>query len=287
MKFKENRIISSDNIFKKTIKNNTFLYKNILKIKYIKNKNKIDKIRKGNIVMFHNGRVGSTVLADLLNQHTKIQWDGEIFVKKTTYNKHFKSAPLTYLKYKMYQNSNEFYGFELKSMPNQHLSKNILNSNFEEFLETTKNYNFNFFINIKRKNYLKQYVSLLRVRQKNIRHTDKNLKSEKITIDIENTNIGRYTANIIENFKILDDYYLMVEKKLENLPHLFLTYEEDILPNPQIAYEKICNFLKIQPEKTTVNLKRTNPFPLNQIIENYSEVEKALKGTKYEWMLNE
>lgn len=36
-------------------------------------------LRSGNIVMFHIGRSGSTVLGDLLDQHSSVYWDGEIY----------------------------------------------------------------------------------------------------------------------------------------------------------------------------------------------------------------
>lgn len=36
-------------------------------------------IRERNVVMFHCGRCGSSVVGGLLNQHTKVRWAGEIF----------------------------------------------------------------------------------------------------------------------------------------------------------------------------------------------------------------
>ena len=36
-------------------------------------------LRRGNLVMFHVGRSGSTVLASLLQQHPDMYWDGELF----------------------------------------------------------------------------------------------------------------------------------------------------------------------------------------------------------------
>src|SRR6516225_3158271 len=36
-------------------------------------------VRRGNVVMFHLGRSGSTVLASLLQQNPGVFWDGELF----------------------------------------------------------------------------------------------------------------------------------------------------------------------------------------------------------------
>lgn len=285
MKFLNNRIVSDSNFVKKKILNNKFLYEILLKGRYKLNKKRVKKNRIGNIAMFHNGRVGSTVLADLLNQKTKIHWDGELFVKRGIYHKHFTDKPIDFLKYKIYQHNTKFYGFEIKAMKNQHLGKDVINIDFDDFMNILKNLNFKYFINIKRKNYLKQYISLERARKKNVKHTNKEIKLEQIYIDINNAKIGKTEDTLINNFQRLDEHYENIENKLKDFNTLHLTYEDDILPDPKIAYKKICQFLNIEEENPTVNLKRTNPFPVNKMVENYSDVENVLKGTKYEWML--
>jgi hypothetical protein len=39
----------------------------------------LERMRPGNVMMFHAGRSGSTVLGDLLGQHPRVFWDSEIF----------------------------------------------------------------------------------------------------------------------------------------------------------------------------------------------------------------
>ncbi len=285
MKFENNKIVSDDNVIKRYIKNNKFLYKKILDFKYKKNKKIIDKIRIGNIAMFHNGRVGSTVLSDLLNQHPKIQWDGELYVKRGIFFKHFKDIPIEFLKLKIYQQKTQYYGFEIKAMNNQHLAKDRLNMSFNDFLNTLNNLNFNFFINIERKNYLRQYISLQKARLKSIKHTNKKIKPEKIFIDVNNTVINRTNDTLINNFKKIDNHYENIKNNLKDKKTLFLTYEKDILPNPKIAYSKICNFLKIKKQNPKVNLKRTNPFAVYESVENIEDVKNHLKNSDYEWMI--
>jgi len=287
MKITKNKIVSDDNFVKKSVKNNKFLYKKLIKSKYQLNKKAVDKIRKGNIIIFHNGRVGSTVLASLLNQHSKIQWDGELFVKRGIYNQHFRDMPIEFLKQKIYQFKTEYYGFELKSMPKQHLGKDELDMTFDDFMTILNDFKFNYYINIKRKNYLKQHISLERVIQKKIRHTDKKISKDKIIIDVNNIRVGLNYDTMLNNFRLLDEHYLAIESKIADKNSLLLTYEEDILPNPLIAYEKICNLLDIKSENPKIELKRTNPYPIEETVENYSEVCEALRGSKYEWMLED
>ena len=67
-----------------------------------------------------------------------------------------------------------------------------------------------------------------------------------------------------------------------------MIYEDDILnAGPIVAYEKVCSFLWLSPSKVQVKIGRTNPFPLEEIIENYEDIVKTLSTTKYSWMLSD
>jgi hypothetical protein len=68
---------------------------------------------------------------------------------------------------------------------------------------------------------------------------------------------------------------------------LQLTYEDDILKDPRIAYRRVCGYLGLEPCPAFVRHARSNPFRLDEIIENYDEVKQALSGTEFEWMLED
>lgn len=271
------------------IKYNKFLCSYLLYFRYLFLKNKIKRTRKANVFMLHIGRVGSTVLADLLNQHSQIKWDGEFYPKQTKkYLKFIYKNPIEFLKIKMSQNLSKFYGFELKSSKNQLFKKTSINLDIDTFIKKIARLNFNHYILIERKNYLKQFISFMFAKQTKIHHTKQKVdKISTIKINFESCELFHHKKSLIEHFEYLDNFYQNTEELLKNKIYLHLTYEDDILPNPQIAYNKICDFLNIKNENPVVNLKRTNPFPLKDVIENYAEVEDYLKGTKYEWMLYE
>ncbi len=273
---------------KNIIKNNKFFYSHLLYFKYLLLKNKSAKKRKANIFMIHIGRVGSTVLADLLNQHSKIHWDGEFYPKnKIKFLKFIYKNPLKILKIRMHQYVVEFYGFEIKSLKKQLYAKQQeINMPIEKFINNIEDLNFNHFILLERINYLKQFISFKFAKKTKIHHTKQETKKlNTIHINVESCLWFNEKKTLTQHFEYLDNFYEKTKKIIKNKKHLLLTYEDHILKNPTVAYRETCDFLKIENLNPQVNLKRTNPFPLKEVIENYTEVENYLKGTKYEWML--
>ena len=69
---------------------------------------------------------------------------------------------------------------------------------------------------------------------------------------------------------------------------LRLSYEADIATDPTVGYRRICEFLNLTPQDdASVSYAPLNPFPLSSIITNFPEVRQTLRGTRYEWMLEE
>ena len=68
---------------------------------------------------------------------------------------------------------------------------------------------------------------------------------------------------------------------------LELIYEEDILENPKVAYDKVCKFLSIAEKSPRIQFRRTNPFTIAEVVVNIAEVRDALKSTKYSWMVDD
>jgi len=56
---------------------------------------------------------------------------------------------------------------------------------------------------------------------------------------------------------------------------------------PWTTAESLCFFLGIQPEVLGCRLKRVNPYPLREMIANWPEVEKAVKGSEFAGMLED
>ena len=272
------------------LKNNKFTYSYFLYFRYLLLKKKCIKRRKTNIFMIHIGRVGSQVVADLLNQHSNIHWDGEFYPRKNkNFFKFIYKNPVKFLKIRMNQHINEFYGFEIKSSKKQLYAKQQnINMPIENFIKEIERINFDHFVLLERKNYLKQFISFKFAKRTKIHHIKKEaVKINTLYIKPENCLWFKEEKALIQHFEYLDDFYETTKNLIKNKKHLLLTYEDNILHDPTVAYEKVCDFLKIEYQNPKVNLKRTNPFPLKKVIENFSEVENYLKGSNYEWMLYE
>ncbi|MEN8239769.1 MAG: hypothetical protein ABFR53_11285, partial [Actinomycetota bacterium] len=68
---------------------------------------------------------------------------------------------------------------------------------------------------------------------------------------------------------------------------LWLTYEDDIERDPSIAYRRVCGLFGVTPSDSEPALAQTNPFPMEEIIDNYDEIYELLDGTEYAWMLSD
>jgi hypothetical protein len=251
------------------------------------------QFRPGNGVMFHIGRSGSTVLADLLRQHPGIYWDGEIYAGLYDY---WQSQGLTmgvdpvpidlarFLRTRMTRAARKIYGFEVKFF---HLR--LIERTLPDYLIYLQKLGFNHFMVLERKNYLRKVVSSVIAHQKLQYHqspheqpvlTQVELDLDCIRIDLEAKSLLAYLQDYAENFRQL-------ETLLKNQNVLYLTYEADITTDPLLGYQRICNFLNVPYQPVEVRYGKTNPFNLTEIIANFTEVERYLKGTPFEWMLYE
>lgn len=250
--------------------------------------------RPGNIAMFHIGRSGSTVLADLLEQHPKITWDGELYQRFLEYWKKQEVAieagevtvnPAKLVRQRMIWAGNKFYGFEVKFY---HLKR--ANVNLSDYIEQLHRLGFSHFIVLERRNYLRKIVSSIIAADISRRYHQQSHEQailNRIEIDLDNTKVDDYIKPLIAHLQDFDENFRKLEELLENRRVLRLTYEEDISAAPLEGYRRICDFLGIDYRPGSIRYSKTNPFKLSEIIINFEEVEHALRGTRFEWMLYE
>ena len=126
--------------------------------------------RPGAIAMLHVGRCGSTVLGNLLDQHPKVRWDGEIYFNEWWLNNlQFKSFDnRKFLKRRMWVSGRKYYGFELKFLPNQQLA--IIQADLPEVISQFRDAGVTRFLILDRRNYLRMFMSWVVGRKKKQHH---------------------------------------------------------------------------------------------------------------------
>lgn len=253
----------------------------------------LSPFRPGNIVMIHLGRSGSTVLADLLEQHPKIYWGAEIYnrifrhwVKEGKEEiESFPYHPIDFLRKDMLLALHRYYGFEIKPF---HLK--LINLTPESFLQHLDKLNYTHFIVLDRKNRMRKIISSILAHTNKDKYHIKNTKDSSkkaINIDVQNVCIDFECKPLIEFLTDYDKQMNTFRQLLDGKKILYLSYEEHIQDDPTNAYIQTCDFLNIKPRKVNVRLSRTNPFPVKDMIENFDEVSQHLKGSPFEWMLKE
>ena len=250
-------------------------------------------MRPGNIAMFHIGRCGSTVLTSLLKQHSKVFWASELYEpifkewrRKTQENVITGEMPddaILILQKSMKKAFHRYYGFEIKPF---HFR--LIDYSKESYIEHLDRLGFSHFIILDRENRLRKIISSMIAHEDRTRfHMKGKTKSKlkQIYIDVDKVTIDYDQKPLLSFLEDYENEMSSLKEILEKKNCLCLTYEKDVQDDPRLGYRKICDFLNIKPKDVTIDLSRTNPFQVREMIENFQNVNDMLKDTKYEWML--
>ena len=240
------------------------------------------------VAMFHIGRCGSTVLGDMLDQHPSIHWDGEIYepggsVWKAHGSPQEAADPIGFLRKRIGGATRPRYGCEVKFY-----QARLVNLPMEVLVSSLAALGFKHFIVLTRRNYLRKVVSSLVARASSRWHVPAGAVAtlQRVRINVDAVGIDHGHLPLMELLRGYDADLAQVDALLAHRPVLKLVYEEDIEQDPRAAYRKVCAFIGEAMPPVNVRLDRTTPFPLREIIENYSEVAACLRGTPYEWMID-
>jgi len=238
--------------------------------------------KRDDIVMFHIGRSGSTVLGDMLDQHPRIYWDGEVY-DPVAKGRSLGTDPLTFLSKRMRRAGRRLYGCEVKPV---HM--HLLDLEPGVTIDCISELGFSRFIVLERRNYLRKVVSSAIAHETGSFHrgASEDRTRSQITLDVENIRIDRDEKPLLGFLESYDQFFRSLREYLDGKRLLWITYEDDVFADPRVGYEKICSFIGVEPlEGPAVRYGKTNPYPLKEIVNNFSDLEGVLKGTTYEWML--
>lgn len=231
-------------------------------------KNREPNIKK--FVVFGQGRTGSTLLFDLINSHSQINGNEdakltEILYKKVVYPKLFVEG-------KALKSQAPVYGFKLKTI---HLLETQKHINPLDFVLNLHQTGWKL-IHLNRINLLASAISTQVAAQRQIWHSN-SVSSDalaKVFIDFD-----ALTKNIE-----LREFWLKKENEIiENIPHLKIYYENDLLQQQthQKTADNIFEYLELNKQGVKSNLKKTVDLNLEKTIINYQEILKSLEKSKY------
>ena len=248
----------------------------------------------GNFAMFHVGRSGSRVLADLLQQHPRIQCDGEILRGPYRLTPAIAAGekqlreprdPASVIRSRIPSAGfSRFYGFEMKFF---HLRFN--DSTIERFVEDAVRLGVTHFVVLERRNTLRKVVSSLLARQRGRFHfrEGESPPPATLSIDVERVDIDNEVKPLIAFLESFARDFRVLRKELESRRSLWLTYEDNVERDPVQGAHRVCDFLGLDRHHPSVDYVRTTPRALRTLISNYHELAEALGGTPFEWMLEE
>ena len=251
-----------------------------------------DRYRKKRVAMFHIGRCGSTVLGMMLNKNSHISWGGEVFHRFMNIEREFVGKADQFVAHEIGWSGSasvsRIFGFETKFLPSQHLAGRCIDLTLPEYISCLSAMGFEDFIVLHRRNYLRRTISAEIGRKKQLWHTKKKTaRPQRIELNLSSIKTGETQDHLLDLFRCIEKNYNDLSKLLSDDNTLYLTYEEDIMDDPEIAYNKVCAFLNIPAQKTEVQIVRTNPYAYEEMIVNFDEVEALLKDTEFEWMLSD
>jgi LPS sulfotransferase NodH len=144
---------------------------------------------------------------------------------------------------------------------------------------------FTHFVLLTRRNYVKQMVSMRAAMGTRLWH-DRGQATGRITGRVRVPVEGEPGAiGLIERIARIEEFYEMTRHTHAGDRFLELCYEDHIESDPREGYRRVVDFLDLEPYEPAVRLRRLSTSTVRDRLENVDEVAEALRGTRYEWML--
>jgi LPS sulfotransferase NodH len=212
------------------------------------------------------GRAGSELLTDLLNSHPDITCEAEILQERTLRPERFVAGRSA----KAGVAGAQAYGFKIHC---GHFGYQVLRER-PDFLRSLADAGFQLIL-LRRDNLLAQAIS--------------STVASRTRWHWRGADRPTFTALGIDPVEVLMMAYLFEESDqflqaaLEDLPHLTLTYEYDLLDASaqQATVDRICGHLGLRRAPTASDHVRFTPKRLSETIANYHDVAQVVATTRF------
>ena len=240
--------------------------------------------RPGAVALFHIGRCGSTVLTELLDQHPKMYWDGETYgrvldeLKDAGQDRSTSGFdPATYVERRLQRSGSRWFGYDVKFF---HVTD--FNVSIDDYVDQITSRGITHLVVLRRRNYLRKVVSTIIGQERGWYHKrdGTNVEAKRITFSPESL------SSLENRFEQWDRQYSIIDRFSATHPILQIDYESHIQHDPRVGCTKVADFLGLDPFEAQVTLRRVNPEPLSELVENLDDVAVALRGSDYAWMVS-
>ena len=227
-------------------------------------------LRKGpesKYLVFGPGRSGSTLLANIMGTHPDILGDKEALAHKRPFPSYYVEC-----KARLAARQHAVYGFKM-----QHNHLEVQGVTDEQAFIDRFSQNGWRHIFLYRENYVRQAISLLTARARDVWHIDNtNPKPRKVIIDPD---------AVLDQSVAIERSHGIYRRLLNGKSFLEITYENDLIDTAaqHKTCQKLADHLGVDNRfSVDVGLKKTVSGDLSETIENFSEVREKLAGTRFE-----
>lgn len=229
------------------------------------------------VCLWHTGRCGSSVVADLIRRDGRVDWAGELLERSSIdwaglNGQEALRRCREAIERRRRDAGRMPFGFEMKLWHYYRLEQTTLGMR-----HMVVGLGFDKHIVLERRNYLRQRVSGRVAEESGRYHRKAGEKPAAVTITIDLDTLMHFIG-------LCEGFYGTIRAALPD--HLYLTYEDDIEVDPTAAYMKIMQYVGLEPHGVTTDRRKTTARSLRNVIDNYEEVAEALSGTRHAWMLD-
>jgi len=250
------------------------------------------------VIVVHFGRSGSTVLAKMIEAHSKAIWLHEMYTligqqmeNKSDYR--FTSAEMIGLLDKEVEHrakdSTELIGVESKLL-------NFLQTKrytMQEYFRALSKKNTWDVVVLRRRNVLARVLSSFRAASTGMYHVPlgNDLKPVEFTLPLSHlhdADTGVRDKSLPEFMDKVAKYENRIIRSVKNETGLALElwYEDDIREDPTVAYRKFKNTFGLDGPCPSISLRRTSQNIKSEVT-NWGKIESALKDTDFSWMVDD
>lgn len=223
-------------------------------------------------IILTRSRTGSNLLNSLLNSHSEVISDGEVFSKLDGrgYNKVLAEV---FSRQPFFIKAKGFKIFYYHPMGDE-------NSGIWDALQSFDDL---YVIHLKRENILETLVSRKIAGIKNVWTETSNKKSSELNRDIS---VSFTIEELEEGFTQTRAWEVMGDRRFSNHRLLSLSYEE-LVNNRSSTFRKITSFLDIKFIEPKTTLVKQGRRSMRDIIENYDILKSAFSKTEWAWMFDD